>query len=277
MKKQLNYLLVMAGLLLFLGGCQKQDLTGKDSGTTTAALKKSGETLSDKQDEKANTFYGPQVHIGDGKVRSWIRITHSGIPEEIGVEMTQGSLMELPVDDHVSLVLPLHQKAKEVTPFDHVYFNWNPEGHEPIPFFGVPHFDFHFEMTSVAEREMIPAYSPASDAMFNNYPPAGYIPVDYGTGPGGAAAEIAMGKHWLPPPPTFLPFSKVMIYGTYNGHVTFVEPMITRAYLMSQASSSQPYSQPTLFEHTGKYYPTTMNISYADGKHYVSLGGFVKR
>lgn len=37
------------------------------------------------EDEKANTFYGPQTKLGKGKVRTFITIAHNGTPKEIGV------------------------------------------------------------------------------------------------------------------------------------------------------------------------------------------------
>ena len=141
-------------MVLLFTACQKQDLKQNDSLESSSKSKKS---LS-LQEEKANTFYGPQVHTGDGKVRSFISITHTGVPQEIGLEMTAGSLNGLSMEDQVSYVVPLHQKAKAITPFDHIYFNWNPHGHPPAMFFSAPHFDFHFYMTSVEERMMIPAY-----------------------------------------------------------------------------------------------------------------------
>lgn len=275
MKQSLFYLVASVSSALLFSACQKQDLRASDLDQSSAS-KKSINANATKLNEKTNTFYGPQVHVGDGKARSWIRITHSGVPKEIGIEMTEGTLTGLP-HDHESWVLPIHQKAKAITPFDHVYFNWNPHGHPPEIFFSAPHFDIHFYMTSVEARESIPAYSEASDASFNNYPPSGYMPADYSTPPGINGAEIAMGKHWLPPPPTFLPFTKVMILGTYDGHFTFIEPMITQSFLKSKTNSSQSFSQPTLFEHTGKYYPTVMNVFATDNKHHISLSNFVLR
>ena len=79
--------------------------------------------------EKYNTFYGPQVQIGNGHMRSWINITHAGKPLAIGIEMTDGALNGLPTDpnNHAAATyhLRLHQKAHAVTPFDHIMINWN--------------------------------------------------------------------------------------------------------------------------------------------------------
>lgn len=207
-------------------------------------------------------------------MRSFFFVTHSGVPQELGVEISEGALSGLPTEDHLKSLLTLHQKAVDLTPFDHISFDWNPEGHPPF-FFQLPHFDIHFYMISVAERMEIPVYSPATAPLFENYPPADYMPATYGPAPGG---EPMMGAHWSAPPPTFLPFSKVMIYGTFNGDMIFVEPMITLDYLQSGVDFSTAYPQPAKFEEAG-YYPTTYNI-YTDPKtnaQYISLTNFVWR
>ena len=230
---------------------------------------------------KINTFYGPQVHVGNGKIRSWIKINHDEQPIELGLEITPGALENLPHEEEEGVSphwdIPVHQKVKAVTPFDHVNVNWNPHGH-PDPFFGAQHFDFHFYMMTEAERMAIPQWSPATDALFNNYPPAGYMPANYNAAPGAIAAVAAMGKHWLPPPPSFMPFTHVMILGSYNGHFNFIEPMVTLSYLQSGQSVSKDYSQPLKFEKGGNY-PTKYNVwkDESTGHHYISLSHFVWR
>jgi hypothetical protein len=42
-----------------------------------------------------------------------------------------------------------------------------------------------------------------------------------------------------------------MIYGSYNGKVNFIEPMITTEYLLSNEEVSLNYSQPEYFEKAG--------------------------
>lgn len=250
--------------------CQKDAIDKKSASQSDQALQSKSANLS-----KTNTFYGPQVQLGNGKVRTFTRINHAGHPEEIGVEITEGALSGLPAEgDHHGLSNPLtlHQKAREVTLFDHVSFDWNPGGHPPF-FFSVPHFDIHFYMITMAERMEIPAYSPASAPMFNNLPTADYVPTNYAAGPGG---EPMMGKHWAPPPPTFLPFSKVMIWGSYEGRFIFTEPMVTLDYLLSGVNFSTPFSQPLKYAEAGNY-PTVYNI-YTDTKtntRYISLSNFV--
>jgi len=88
-----------------------------------------------------------------------------------------------------------------------------------------------------------------------------------------------MGKHWLPINlGAYLPFSKIMVYGSYGGQLIFVEPMITLNYLLSNVDFSMDYSQPENFAKAGNY-PTKYNI-YHDaitGNTYVTLSEFVAR
>jgi hypothetical protein len=232
--------------------------------------------------DKLNVFKGPEVSLGNGKVRTWISVNkETGMPLEIGIEMTPRALTGLPdgasgVEPPV-YILPLHLKATQLTPFDHIGLNWNHNGHPPPGVFDVPHFDFHFYMISVEDQLAIPEWSPETDAAFNLYPPTGYMPADYGTPPGPATAEAQMGKHWLPASFT-PPFTKVMVYGSYNGKFIFVEPMITLDYLLSNPDFSEDYHQPQFFQKAGNY-PTKYNI-YTDtttGNTYVTLSGFVTR
>jgi hypothetical protein len=213
-------------------------------------------------------------------------VDSNGHPSEIGIEMTPEAFKNLETDnsktlppEHATIIVPLHHKATQLTPFNHVGLNWNPQGHEPPGIFDVPHFDIHFYMISAEEQLAIPAWSPKTDAAFNNYPPMGYMPADYGTPPGPATAEAQMGKHWLPVNlGAYLPFSKIMVYGTYNGKFIFVEPMITLDYLLSDVPFNDNYSQPEHFEKAGNY-PTKYNIYHdaVTGNTYVTLSDFVAR
>jgi len=223
--------------------------------------------------KQSNTFYGPQVNMGDGKARSFIVMEKSGMPVELGYEMTQGAMFNLPQDPHdfgaSTYLIPLHQKAQEATAFDHLVINWNINGHEPPGLFDIRHFDFHLYMMPLAQRLAIPPYQ-INPTGFDNLPapsswPAGFVPTPEGV--------PAMGKHWISM--SFAPpFTHTMIYGSYAGQFTFMEPMITRAFMMSGANVSVPYSPLNGFPVLGKWYPQTYNIYNAAGKHYVSLSNF---
>ncbi len=240
-------------------------------------------SVNSRNEEKYNTFYGSQVQIGNGHVRSWINITHSGRPLAIGLEMTGGALTNLPEDpnDHAAATwhLKLHQKAHAVTPFDHIMLNWNVMGHEPPPIYGLPHFDMHFY--KVGMNEVMNMTDPVK---FNILPPPGYIPTAY-LFTGGVPM---MGAHWvdlmspelLPPAdPNYAAFTHTMIYGSYDGEVIFVEPMITRAFLLSGATVQKWYRQPQYFDPTDTYYPQRYSIwkNEKNGRHYVALDEMMMR
>lgn len=269
--------LVLIGSFLLFLSCTEDELTTTDSPKTKSS------SLTEKvSSEKTNVFKGPEVKVGNGFARSWISIKkESEIPDEIGIELTPEALTELPHEDEhgTKFLIPLHLKARQLTPFNHIDLNWNPNGHLPPGVFDVPHFDFHFYLTSVAEQIAIPAWSPNTDAAFNNYPPPGYMPSNYVTPPGPATAEPQMGKHWLPQDlGEHMPFSKIMIYGSYDGKLTFIEPMITLDYLESNQNFIASYSQPVYFKKAGNY-PTKYNIRHDTntGNIYITLSDFVYR
>lgn len=223
--------------------------------------------------DKANTFYGPQVHLGNGKARSFVVMDKSGKPLELGVEMTAGAMQGLPEDEHdfeaATFRLPLHYKAEQATAFDHVDINWNVQGHEPPGVFTIPHFDFHFYMITQGQQMAIPPYS-VNPAGFDNLPAPASWPIAYVPTPGGVPQ---MGKHWVSTSFT-PPFSHTMIYGSYAGQFIFVEPMITRQFLLAGTRVDVPYSPLRGFPVAGKWYPQTYHIYKEGGKHYVTLSNF---
>ena len=262
MKKQVLLSICLVAMLGLIYSCQKE--------TTEAAA--TSLPLAKMASEKFNVFKGPEVALGNGYARSWISISHTDQPKEIGIEITEEAFTSLP-PHHVELVLPLHKKAIEVTPFEHIGLNNQPNGHFPPGVFDVPHLDAHFYLNTYEERMAIPAVSPATLPLFNLAPPAGYMPPTYMQG----GPEPMMGTHWLPPPPTFLPFSRVMIYGTFNGELKFIEPMVTIAHMLS-GGSTNPYLQPSKFAEAGNY-PTVYNV-YRDaksGNYHITLSNFVAR
>jgi hypothetical protein len=225
-----------------------------------------------KQDEKFNTFYGPQVSLGNGKVRTFVTISHSNVPAEVGVIITKGALTGLPAEG-VNLVLPMQNHASDATPFTHVYLDWNPNGHEPGPY-KVPHFDFHFYMISSKDRMAI---SP-SDPKMEQIPDPALWPVGYIPTPGGVPQ---MGKHWVSPgtSPELCcgqPFNYTLIYGTYAGKFIFTEPMITLAYLTSSQQLTKSFSPLKQFTVPNTYYPSTYQIRTDGTDRIVSLVNFTK-
>jgi len=229
-----------------------------------------------KAGEKTNTFYGPQTQMGDGKARSFFIMSHEGHPKEVGVELTAEAFSGLPGEGHATYQLSLHHKAQDLTAFDHIDVNWNPHGHQPLFLFGKSHFDFHFYTISTATQLAIPAYYPGS--LHDVLPAVPYRPMGFVPTPGG---EPEMGKHWSDIIHPVIPgnFTHTMIYGSYNGAMIFVEPMITLDYLQSLAQKmSMPYNQPTKYMESNTWYPTVYNIytNETRTKYYVTLTNFIR-
>lgn len=91
-----------------------------------------------------------------------------------------------------------------------------------------------------------------------------------------------MGMHWNDPAaPERLgePFTKTMIYGSYDGAFIFTEPMVTKAYLETKpAAVVTPMKLPAQFATHG-YQATSYTIAYvAAMKEYrIGLTGLVLR
>lgn len=291
MKKlnRLGYYLLFV-VLSIIAGCQKEKqeqvfseekiLSVSEKVIVPRETGNASTTLATRENNRDyNTFYGPVVQMGNGHLRSWINITRVGdMPLSIGIEFTSKSFQKLPTDPlnfaANTFILKLHQKAKAVTPFDHITVNWEPEGHEPPGIYNVPHFDMHFYKISVAEQMAITGVP-------GPVPPTGYLPASYVIQ---AATVPQMGTHWIDPsspelPPTFTPFTHTFIYGSNNGHVIFLEPMITRAFLLAGSSVSKSFPQPIHFSPTGTNYPTVYKIwnNSENSRHYVALTDFVWR
>jgi len=256
-------------------------------------LTTSNELLNEEQNvsfnkkvaEKLNVFKGPEVQYSKGKARSWISVNNEGFPVEIGIELTSGvfsNLTALETGHELTTVLPLHYKAKELTPFEHIGLNFQPDGHGPV--FWSEHFDFHFYTITNEERLAIPPYDANDQSIvdaYNAFPDMTKMPSDYFKFPFAGGAYPKMGKHWVPQDwqTGYDPFTHVMILGSYNQKNNFIEPMVTVDYLLSDSEFSGAYSQPTTFEEAGNNYPTAYNIYHDSetGSVYISLSNFIKR
>lgn len=70
--------------------------------------------------------------------------------------------------------------------------------------------------------------------------------------------------HWIDPSsPEFnqKPFSITFIYGSYNGQMTFIEPMMTMAFLETKPEISAPIKLPAAYQKRG-YHPTANSVKY---------------
>jgi hypothetical protein len=273
--------IIAAGILF--SACQKNnDQVSKDELTTEEKIvipTDKNFIARNSEEDQFNTFYGPVVQMGEGHVRSWINISHDNKPLAIGIEFTEGVLHQQHEDipdagEHGHTLLMLHQKAKELMPFDHLTMGFMTAGHPPPGIYSVPHFDFHFYKMSLEDRLAIPAFSPATAAAFNNLPSPQYIPPGYFRAPN--EGIIRMGTHFidlLSPEFNGQPFTHTFIYGAYDGKVTFLEPMVTLAIFQSGVTVQKQIRQPQLFDPSNTYYPTRYNIwkNEDNDRHYIAM------
>lgn len=231
-------------------------------------------------DDKDNLFKGPVQKFQSGKAWTWLQTDKDGKPEKIAIAIDEAALATLDPgtdDGHAEMneiSLKLHSKAA-ITPFSHALLEWNPHGHEPAGIYDKPHFDFHFYIQSEADRLAIPAYE-ADSSKFLSFPGPGYMPAIYVPGPGGVPQ---MGAHWIDvttPELNGHPFTQTFLYGSYDGKVTFYEPMITKAFIDANPLFERPFPVPAKFKVSG-YYPTAMQVRRESGVLSVILQGFVYR
>jgi len=222
-----------------------------------------------KNDILSGTFEGPEKSIQHGKGRSWVKLDANGAPLQLGLTIDDAAINNMPTMGHESIVvLPLTAAAQNATPFDHIEVNWNPHGHEP--FYGLPHFDFHFYM--VSEAEVLAA---TDTAKLDANPAPEYVPANFIGGP----YISQMGKHFIDAASPELNgglFTELFIYGTYDGKLTFYEPMITLDFLKSITTLEKAIPQPVKYLKAGNY-PTKMIVTRHDGVTDVVLDSFVQR
>lgn len=241
-----------------------------------AAIFTSCKKDNNNNNNQTGVFSSEEISLFEGKTKTWIKISN-GVPEQLAISMDDALMNSLPMtstehDDENHIVIPLHTQAGS-TAFDHVLLDWNPIGHEPEGVYNVPHFDFHFYMTTVEEQMSIPFYEEDS-LKFKNYPGASFMPANYVPIPGGVPM---MGTHWFDvttPEMNGAPFTQTFLMGSYDGKVTFYEPMITLDFLKTNAQFERAIPQPAGFQKNA-YYPTKMKISKHDGVTEVILDGFM--
>jgi len=241
-----------------------------------------GCSMFHRGDPKAGTYEGPATTIGQGNARAFVTLDAAGRPTTIGIEMSEAALTGLPAEpppgeEGWEYVLTLPAKAA-VTGYNHVAINWNPKGHVPPGVYDVPHFDFHFYLISVDARNKITAVGDDL-ARVDKVPPEEFMPDRYILPPGTEVAR--MGGHAVDPSSDEFnnkPFTKTFIYGFYDGHLIFVEPMITRAYLESNPSVTAAVKLPKAYEQHA-YYPTLYSVNYdsARGLYTIALEGLAPR
>lgn len=209
------------------------------------------------------TEYGTPVTIGAGTVRSYL-VRQGGTPIALGVVLSDGALDSLPQTPMMGgyeYLVPL--PAGNTTQYQVIGLNWNPTGHPPPMVYTVPHFDFHFYMISLAERNAIDPADPTFATKAANLPAADFRATGYvADAPANAIAH--MGLHWTDSSaPEFhgQAFTRTFINGSWDGRFIFFEPMVTRAYLLTHPDDSIPVQRASQRSISG-YYPAAYLVRW---------------
>jgi hypothetical protein len=237
---------------------------------------------------KKGLLKGDEVTIHNGKGWAWTKINKKGTPEQIGFTLSDEALASVPAGSgnighdghsghagHEYWIAKFNPVAGTIIPFNFVLLNWNPNGHPPENIYDKPHFDFHFYTQTPDEVMAIGPYE-VDSLKFNNVPGPNYFPAKY-VNTGHSLPQ--MGSHWVDVTSSELngkPFTETFIYGSFDGKVTFYEPMITLDFLKNQKKYERPIPVPSKFQETG-WYPTLMKVVKHDGQTDIILDKFVYR
>ena len=249
--------------------------------------------------------------LGNGLARVYVALNVDGSPRAIGVRLDKDALAGLPKEPNATsrcfdrngdgriepdecigdyaFVFPIPgEAAKAVAPFKWVALNWNPHGHgmpAPPPW-AAPHFDFHFYLVPRADvqrlrtgkcGEMIDCddFKTATKPVPAKYVHADHIDV--------GAAVPDMGNHLINSKSPELakggpPFTHTFIFGAYDGKITFLEPMVTLAFIASKPDMCAKINQPDAYEVAGAY-PTRYCVRYlpSEDAYVISIEDFVRR
>lgn len=233
-----------------------------------------------KNNDLSGIFESERQTFYNGKAWNWVKLDVNGNPLQVAVVLNDAALNSVPIGGAATEfeVSSNFNVQSTKLPFIHATTGWNPNGHEPPFIYGKPHFDFHFYMMSQAARQAIPLYT-ADSLKFKNMPEAAYFPATYITTGGGVPQ---MGVHWVDitspefRQPNPQPFTQTFIYGSYNGKVTFYEPMITLDFIKATTSFERSIPQPSKYQVSG-FYPTIMRLSRHDGITEIILDGFIEK
>lgn len=242
-------------------------------------------------------IYGPPALLGQGALRAFVTVEKDHAPVSIGVVFPVSALDLLPSAPHDGfrcldldgdrsidvdhecvgghervLFLPSVWEDSVPSPFKWVLFNWNPVGHGPPGVWDAPHFDFHFFIQDLQDRNRIRIGRCAmlvdcEDLEAGARPvPASLLPPGYRDA---GIVEFGMGSHLIDPTTFGTPGSPsdiTLVYGSWNGAVSFIEPMIKLAYFLELAEGSRdsgcrPIPQPGDVAIQG-FYPTVYCVRY---------------
>lgn len=233
---------------------------------------------SDSTGVDTRLLVGADITVGNGTAHTEITLNKAGEPIDMAVVLTETGLSGLPATMPSSeFVLPMPAEPSG-TPFNHVTLNWNPSGHNPPGVYNVPHFDVHYYMITVPQRDAITPADPQFVAKSLLKPAADLIPAGYTADP---FAIPRMGVHHTDPNAPERkgqPFTHSFIYGFYDGQMIFLEPMAAKSFLDSKQSIVVDLALPARYQQPG-FYPTKHAVRFdvSANKYRFELLNFVAR
>lgn len=256
------------------------------AGTGSAGFAKTGATQEGFPPSE-RTRWGSAASVGNGEARAFLTRRQFRRPRFLGVWLTDDALAGLPEEgEHVRNTIPLPDGASNLTPFEWLTADWNPHGHAPEGVYDVPHFDFHcyFDSSEEVESQIPPGecdndgdeeaelpvscdvYERGTKPLPDAQQPPGYVPTD--------DVEPVMGNHWVEADAPELQgeeFTHTYIYGSFDGRINFLEPMITREFLENvNGKVVSDVKVPRQFPSTG-FYPTQYVIRRIEGEGAVAV------
>lgn len=255
---------------------------------------------------------GDTSHFGTGEVSTYVEVNGAGQLSSVGVRLSASSFDALPAtpdgtapcfdvngngeeDRQTECFMMLRRDldlpeavAGDVEPFGYVQFNYNPHGHPPPapPVYAEPHFDFHFYLVGLEDVSEIrtgtcgffidcEAFERARIPVPDMYMPPGYIEVGAAAGEEGNHLLLSTAPELSDPPAQF---TQTFIFGSYDGHIIFYEPMVAAALFTPDLDECHDIAQPAAWEVAGAY-PTRYCLRYVaeENSFKVSLETFVWR
>ncbi len=203
---------------------------------------------------------------GCGDPSAYVTAGEGDAPEEIGIRFDGNFLTcVMTAGQEFEWVLDFGKAAELATPFQHVYLVWNPAGHAPPMIYDRPHFDAHFHTVSPDTR-MAYCSEDGTDIVACMRPPPGQMPLPYVPGP----SEPGHGVHWVSvSSPEFMGqgFTSTLIFGSYDGELVFVEPMISSEFLLGLPPGTTRFEvpSPNSVSYAG-WYPGAYLLHYDERK-----------
>jgi hypothetical protein len=261
---------------------------------------------------ESKLYQGDSAELGSGSVSTYVEMDAAGELLSIGVRLSASTFESFPLepdgtapcfdvdgdgteDPATECFMMLRRDldlptatSQAMAPFGYVQFNYNPEGHPPPapPVYAKPHFDFHFYLVGLDDVREIrtgtcgffidcDVYERARVPVPDRYMPPAYIEVGAAAGEEGNHLLLSTAPELGDPPAEF---TQTFIFGSYDGHIIFYEPMIAVSEFTEGLDECQEIARPTAWEVAGPY-PTQYCMRYLpdEDAYSVSLESFVRR